>query len=168
MNLSVHKKKNAKGLEKVLKHFQSLDDLEILTGYFEEQGNHQGAASEGNDISYVDLMEMQHFGTDKIPSRPLLSISAGELKRGYDKDLFRFCKDACGQVGRLPSNSKKIGREMRDYSKAIFGDVGAMDSNAPLTQALKGGRDEPLVDTGELRDNLAYKTSLDDTPRTGG
>jgi len=167
LKLSVHKKKNAKGLEKVLKHFQSLDDLEIFTGYFKEQGNHSSASGEGESLSYAEIMELHHFGTDNIPSRPLLSIATGELKRGNDKDLLQFCKDACGQIGKLPSNSKKIGREMRDYSKAIFGDMSVMDSNAPLTQALKG-RDEPLVDTGELRDNLAYKTSLDDTPRTGG
>jgi hypothetical protein len=44
-----------------------------------------------------------------------------------------------------------------DAGKAITG--GALPRNEPATIKRKGGRDTPLIDTGELRRSFYYKTS---------
>lgn len=152
--------------DKLKKHFQQLDGLEVDAGYFAESGYHSDAG-----IPYATLMYRHEFGLfddaegalKNTPPRPLMTLTAEasikpSIMRG---NLGRLAKDTCGQIGKLSSNANKLGKEMQKLGQSMFGDSMLAD-NAPLTQKLKG-RNDPLVDTGELRQNFGYKTSLDDT-----
>jgi hypothetical protein len=60
----------------------------------------------------------------------------------------------------LSNSLNHIGIELTETAQGIFGDSGKLKSNSPTTQRLKGGKNTPLVDSGELRDAWTWKIDL--------
>lgn len=139
---------------KKLSYLKKLDNQSVSVGHFESQGLHSSGKS------YVNLMKEHHTGDEITPPRPVLTILNFRL-RGYLSSseakslLKRWAKDPKNIDLFLSSLGKKIAQQ----EKQIFGNNTELASNAPLTQKLKG-RDSPLVDTGELRSKVAYRTSI--------
>lgn len=150
------KKGKTKDLEKVIKHFQNLSKQKIDIGYFSEQGNHSEY-----DISYASLMKMHEYGEGDLPSRPVFEIAGARVMSitpitGLSSNI----KSLISESGRISINSNKIAKSIISHMKVdIFGNPSLLKSNSEITQRLKGGRDEPLVDTGELRGELSFRTT---------
>lgn len=159
---SITKKKNSKGLEKLMEHFRKITNTEVDVGYFEDSGTH----SESN-IPYAALMRIHEDGLGDFPARPAIREGAKKIERNLDKGTLAIVmNNTITQVGRLPENSKILGEAVAGQMRSIFGDVGLLAPNAPTTIYRKG-KDEPLVDTGELRDNLGSKTTYDKSVNKG-
>lgn len=146
-----------------------LHKQKVEVGHFQEQGNHSQTG-----ISYVNMMKMHHTGYEfdgkTVPSRMVLTvlgISIGGNLKGVIKSHFL-------KWGKVPNtfNSRMlllngIGKDLREAEKSIFGIPSQfIPMNAPMTVRFKEGRNTPLVDSGELRDATAYKTSLIDVAIT--
>ena len=54
---------------------------------------------------------------------------------------------------------------MQEVGQSVFGDLGFLDGNSERTIANKGF-DAPLINTGELMENFAYRTSIDGETKT--
>lgn len=155
------KKGKTKDLEKVLKHLRSLSDLSIDAGYFAEQGEHSEA-----EMPYAQLMALHEIGGDNLPSRPVLQTTASIIEASAkNKGFAEYVVASVGQVGRLKPNSNNLGKRMQLVGQSIFGDLGFLEKNHPRTVADKGF-DAPLIDTGELMENFAYRTSIDENVKT--
>lgn len=152
------KKSKTNDLEKLKKHLMKLQKEKIEVGYFD------GEIHQGSGMPLATLMALHESGvpSENIPSRPVFAIGYEELLPSRNKDTKLYIKNIVGQVGRMDNNVNILGEHYRDWLKAIFGDVGVLESNSQRTQAEKG-RDDPLVDEGELRDNLGYRTTSNKT-----
>lgn len=52
---------------------------------------------------------------------------------------------------------KDFGEDVKAKITEGFGDPSFLTPNSPNTQSAKGGRNTPLVDTGDLKANLKYR-----------
>ena len=169
--LKVSVKRNGNKLKKNLQELMKLHKQKVEVGHFQEQGNHSEAG-----ISYVALMKKHHTGYEfdgnSVPARPIRDVLGFKLMgNSYKATIKKYFMD----WGRVPNtfNSRMlllngIGKDMRETEKDIFGTHSSkIPANAELTIALKDGRDTPMVDSGELREATAYKTSLIDVAVTG-
>jgi len=153
--------KKGNSLDKIRSNIRKIDGERVEIGYFEEQGLHNSG------LSYSTLMALQEFGTDEIPHRPVFQITAfgnPPQKNARVKSAIRNWSKALLNKDNNKDNSKQlldtIGKTYQEALLSLFGDTSMLTPNAPLTISLKG-RDEPLVDSGELKDNLSYRNSID-------
>lgn len=154
------KRGKTRDLEKVLKHFQNLNQLKVDIGYFEDSGTHSTA-----DMPYAKLMAIHELGLEDMPVRPLLQEASYQIQSEGNKVLKNEYLQLFGQVGRTNKNTELLGDKILDLVRQLFGDSYLFQDNAPSTIAQKGGRNEPLHDTGELGDNLGFKTTDNRTVR---
>lgn len=158
MTIKVTVEKDLKGSFNT--HMQNLfkvDGQGVEVGHFEEQGRHPSGKT------YVELMRFHHTGDgDLIPPRPVITILENFVAEGVlsgamvESWLIKWTR------GRLTTENllKRIGRVLGQAEQEIFGDTSRLTPNSPKTQILKGGRNTPLVDTGDLREAVSYKTSI--------
>lgn len=154
LKLSAKFQKKGNRLEKLEKHLRKLKG-EILTGYFD------GEVHEDSGLTLATLMAKHENGTDTLPSRPVMTIGSLDFIKINPIEFKRLTGKLIREVGKVDKNYNLIGTALRDNIKGFFGDNTVLASNSEVTIKMKDGRDEPLVDTGELRDNLGFKTSKD-------
>lgn len=155
MKAKIVKKGNT--LDRIRSNIKSLDGENTQVGYFSEQGDHPSG------LSFATLMAIQEFGTDKIPKRPVFQIVGFKKDPARDpevKSAIRSWSKALAKKDNSKMLLDRVGKTYQEALVSLFGDSSALQSNASPTISLKG-RDEPLVDSGELRDNLSYRNSKD-------
>lgn len=158
-------KKGFKDLEKFKKHLSKLNDENTAVGYTTDQLHLQDGREEAIDMAY--LATILHEGTQdgRIPPRPFLRQTLQQLTSG---NKFRFLRKPF--INYLESINNKqysvdqllldLGDIIRKEVQKNFGINNTIDleSNAPSTIRKKGS-DDPLVESGVLRDSLKVKTS---------
>lgn len=147
-------KNNFDGLKKRIRRLQN---EKVFYGYFAEQGSH----SEWN-IDYAELMAIHEYGTEDIPARPVFSITLFQAKNSRNPVI----KSALSKYFYKLETSFDPNRPLADIGQGFgrmtgdkFGDSNVLIPNADYTVSEKGF-DSPLVWTGELRANIAYKTTI--------
>lgn len=154
LNATVKRKTNNKLLSKLKKKLEDLDDQKVQIGYFKEQGNHQRANMPYASLSYIHAYA-DEFGLP-FPSRPVLpqirpSIGGGVNQNKFFKGL--LCKYMLSDAYSANDLLVDVGKKYQDDGRFIFG-------NAAYLAVTEGGNPTPLDDTGELKDNFAYRTSI--------
>ena len=151
-------KKGSKFFDKKIKALKKFDKAKVEVGHFAAQGNH----SEINE-SYVDLMKLHHTGGSvggiPIPERPVMTHLDFESREFLNSKQVENSLKSGVVFGDLNATLRFIGLRLREKEKNIFGDTSKLQPNADATIARKHGVDSPLVETGELRDKVAYKLS---------
>lgn len=121
-----------------------------------------------NDMTYADILAIQHYGSETIPPRPVLRIAAEnilsspEMKKhlqAYFKNVIEYAKR--GRTEDLKTIETKmmtaLGQQIAAEAKRIIErNSGELQRNAPAT-ALKKGFDKPLYETGQLEKHLSYE-----------
>lgn len=100
-----------------------------------------------------------HEDGEGVPSRPAMWIGSSELIRGTHRAFDTIVKDSIAQVGRLSPNLNKAADYMVSTIQDVFGDTSLLLSNSERTVQLKG-KDAPLIDTNELRDNMDKRVEV--------
>jgi len=150
-------KGKTKDLDKLAKKFKELQNQYVEIGYFDNEMHSEA------EMSYASLMTILEFGSpeNNIPARyPFHQVAHTKLpsdNAGVKKAIKDHLKNIMGKSDSSDLLAY-IGKYYQKELKAIFGDTSRLEPNAPATVAIKG-RNEPLVDTQELRDNLGYRTS---------
>lgn len=150
-------KKVGNKFDKLVKGIKDLNNEKVQVGHFKEQGRHSSG------LTYAELMALhnnpQASGKD-WPRRPVLDILVHEHRNLNDPEIRRILAKYSSKEPTPQNNEmllEELGEFLRDEEKSIFGSS-KLASNAPSTQEIKG-RNDPLVDTGDLRDRVAYRTS---------
>lgn len=144
--------RKTRNIDKMIEKIKALKAASVQSGYFIEQGIHSTIG-----IPYTTLMQNHEFGFG-VPQRHLRQsafdvVSNSKINRKEIKN-FLFTGE------NLDTYLNKSGARIANTAKSLFGVVSPqVPSNAPMTIALKGGNDTPLVDTGELRDAWSFRTS---------
>jgi hypothetical protein len=169
MAIEVKLKKVGNSFEKLLQPILNLERENVEVGHFQEQGQHYSG------FTYPELMALHHYGHEakngagEKPPRPLLDHVFFSNYRLNDP-AFRSAFNAWSR--RMPSeasNSKlldDIGKIIATKEKNMFGKsppLAPMAGNIMKEEQQEGN--DPLIDTGSLRDAVSFKTSKNKTLR---
>lgn len=155
--ISVKRKTNV--VKPLLKRLEKIknNNPKVQSGYFPSTGIHQGSGE-----SYAQLMDLHEYGFDRsvffLAPRPVRQITMLQLRS--NKSL--WLDDVRGYIKgtkTLNQSLNKIGLEITETAKNVFGSS-LLLPNSPVTVSKKGGRNTPLVDTGDLKDHWSWKVKL--------
>lgn len=142
--------RKTRNIEKLIKKLEKIGKSNVSSGYFPEQGYHSEYG-----MSYANLMSIHETGKFGLPVRPVKFLTAQHMDRSYPEWSIAIKKFLQGKQD-LDSSLHEIGIEATAEAKSIFGSVPPLQPNSPETIQIKGSN-QPLVDSGELRDNWGYK-----------
>lgn len=128
-------------------------DMKELRGV--KVGLLEGAAPYPDGTNVVDVGIYNEYGTSRIPSRPFMRVAADQAER----EMHAYTEHMVGLLIDGRTNAKgvddSVGNAMKDViQKTITGFN--KPPNAPSTVKAKG-RNDPLVDTGHMRDSINYE-----------
>ncbi|QDP59449.1 MAG: hypothetical protein GOVbin4162_23 [Prokaryotic dsDNA virus sp.] len=152
MAMSIEIVRKTRNLEKLIDRIQKTRGKTVETGYFQEQGVHSEYG-----IPYGRLMQIHEFGMFGLPERPVQLPTQRYMKNTYSGWAINIKRYLQGTV-KLENALFDIGDRASSYAKGVFGDPFKLEPNAQSTVEEKGSN-TPLVDTGELRDKWAFRTS---------
>lgn len=165
MRLKVKVKKVGNKFEQLSRGIKDLNNESVQVGHFDEQGKHYSG------LTYPELMAVHNnpvaHGLD-WPPRPVLDILAHKNRKLDSPQIKRILKKYSRLEPSEINNAMlldEIGQFLREEEKKIFGS-GELAPNSPVTVAQKGSNN-PLIDTGDLRNKTAYRTSKDKTIKEG-
>ena len=135
---------------KLVGAMKNLQTANAQVGYFQEQGQHSSG------FSYPALMYLQEVigvpsASGKVYRRLFEITLLEQTKKNLYKQLSSLNTDPSNTLEAFAKNTQKV-------IKRGFGNSAILPPNAPST-VKKKGFNAPLVETGDLRDNLAYKIS---------
>lgn len=137
------------GFNRAMRNLQKLDGMEVVAGMLKDSGK------ASNGASYVDIATWNEYGTRRIPSRPFIRISADTNRQAWAKIAQQCVNDVID--GDSPRDAAQaIGHRMVEDIRKVFGDTSKLKANAPST-IKKKGRNEPLVDSGEMRRRVNFR-----------
>ena len=137
------------GFNRIMRDLQKLDGMEVVAGMLRDSGK------ASNGASYVDIATWNEYGTRRIPSRPFIRISADTNRQTWAKIAQQCVNDVID--GNSPTEAARvIGHRMVEDIRKVFGDTSKLKANAPST-IKKKGRNEPLVDSGEMRRRVNFR-----------
>ena len=151
--------RKSKDIEEALKKLIKSSGAGVDVGHFKESGMHYSG------MTFPELMQLHHTGSfeNNIPARPVLSILfENEYKLAEKppiKKLIMEYMESDLSDASLEKMLSGIGKYLSAKEKRIFGSS-LLAENAKSTQEMKGGRNSPLIDTGSLVDEVAYRTSV--------
>lgn len=136
-------------LAKLVKKLQSVHNQRVQTGYFKEQGEHPTA-----EMTYAELMRIHEYGDGNFPARPVFKNLRfdirNEIKPHLIKQLRMFVKNPTYTREHLFDS---VGKWVADKAFDIFGNRGGNYLTVTYNPS-------PLIDTGSLESNFAYKVSF--------
>ena len=136
------------GYNRIMRNLQKLYGMEVVAGMLRDSGK------ASNGASYVDIAAWNEYGTRRIPSRPFIRISADTNKQAWAK-LAQQCVNNVIDGDSPRDAAQVVGHKMVEDIREVFGSS-KLKANAPSTVAKKG-RNEPLVDSGEMRRRVNFR-----------
>lgn len=147
--------------DKLIKQVRNLNNESVKVGHFNSQGKHDSG------MTYPELMALHHTGNPEanLPPRMVLAILFNKFRKLQAPEIRRAFKSWGNR--KKGENSDRmllndIGSFLRDEEKKIFG------SNVLAPNAVPPkNRNNPLIETGDLKSKVAYKTSIDKQVKEG-
>ena len=132
--------------------FAGLEGSSVSYGWTEESANY----SDGIDI--ITVAAVQHFGSDRVPARPILTTSFERNAEDLSV-LSATVNDAVIESGinDIEPALRSIGQFAQSQLQRDF--TRASQDFAPLADSTiaRKGHDTPLIETGHLRDQVRFK-----------
>ena len=136
------------GFKRIMRDLQKLYGMEVVAGMLRDSGKAE------NGASYVDIATWNEYGTGHIPSRPFIRISADTNKAAWGR-LAQQCVNNVIDGDNPRDAAQVVGHRMVEDIRKVFGSS-MLKANAPST-VKKKGRNEPLVDSGEMRRRVNFR-----------
>ena len=136
------------GYNRIMRDLQKLYGMEVVAGMLRDSGKAE------NGASYVDIATWNEYGTGHIPSRPFIRISADTNKAAWGR-LAQQCVNNVIDGDNPRDAAQVVGHRMVGDIRKVFGSS-MLKANAPST-VKKKGRNEPLVDSGEMRRRVNFR-----------
>lgn len=116
-----------------------------------------------NGMTTGEVLEINHYGTETIPPRPVLRIAAENTIMKNEKTILAYLKNVLIYSKHSPQDIPKIEKELlRNLGSQSIAEAKRMikagdklQMNAPATVAKKGFN-QPLYENGTLMKSLAY------------
>jgi hypothetical protein len=140
-------------LEKKIDKLGSLDGQNVQVGWFVSQGVH-----EPSGYLFPELVGIHHNGIG-VPKRPILSVVANlKSPPSNSMNINRLFRSFIRNIDTVDKKwlLDELGKHYVRVIKKFFG-----SSHLSPTE----NNPDPLIDTGTLKKNTAYKNSIDDQVR---
>jgi len=157
VKISVITKKN--NLKKLAKYAAKITKAKAEYGYFKEQGKHPSG------LSYATLMAIHEYGASNgIPARKPFSIALF----GNQAQMFRFTLKSLDKYMMSASNNAPIPLERTlgtfgslgvYHTKALFGSGALLANKTPIRKRSGSTSNTPLVDFGNLKETMGYRST---------
>ena len=126
-------------------------------------------ATEGsydNDMTFAEVLAINHFGSETIPPRPVLRIAAEKTIPKNKKRIQAYLHNLIVN----PKDAKRLetvllttlGQQSIAEAKRIIDNITDLQENAPAT-IKKKGFNKPLYETGDLEKHLGYEITDQET-----
>lgn len=154
-----------KQIQKVAKQLERANSSRAEYGYF--GGRIHKTEKNRGDFTEATLMQILETGsiTANIPERPVFKLTGESVKDSSKstilaKPIKEYLENTVAGKDTLNKTLEDLGELMMKATQANFGaDNGVdLDDNAKFTQQVKG-RNDPLVDTGTLRDSMKVRVT---------
>lgn len=164
IKFSLDNHKGLKEIQKFINKMNKAEEKEAKYGYFDSKLHKTDAEGSDPNMTEATLMYILHEGSAEtnIPSRPVFRLTAQQMMdTGNSKKLQSPIENWLRTVIKAPNVEqalRDIGEIMKRETQSNFGrgnKVNLVD-NSKRTQQEKG-RNDPLVDTGTLRDSMKVK-----------
>lgn len=123
----------------------------VTTDKFVTVGIHQDDTARPDQANNAQIGAMNHFGTDKIPARPWLDVGVAS----GSQEILDTIADGIEDGEHIYPIMNRVGlvavAAVQNYMDEL-----SSPGNAPSTIKRKGD-DNPLIDTGELKQSVTYK-----------
>lgn len=144
---------DTKSLDRIVRQLESVIGKKAQVGFFD--GKLHPGSTDGTTEATVAAINEFGVPEDNIPERPFMFTTVvntkalKEMARGFRTLLERPASSALAQLFRKPARlmQKEMSATIRGFSSP---------ANAPFTVAKKGF-DNPLVETGHMRDNVDHR-----------
>lgn len=140
---------NIKGLQQVQAALKKEVD-KLRTSHYALVGIHESAGqAEGSDITTATLGAIQHFGNDVIPARPWLDrgVEAGT------KEILETIQEGIAEGLDAKQVMSRAGQAAESAVKQYIDEL-KTPINAPSTVRRKKGNNNPLVDSGNMKQSV--------------
>ena len=108
-----------------------------------------------NNIDVVKVAATNQYGTDKIPSRPFMSMSADVMQDRNADTFVKYAIEFIHNGGGVSEVFEKIGKLCSQIIREVIGN-GDYVPLSPVTIARKGSS-QPLIDTGTMKRSVEYE-----------
>ena len=147
---------------KLLQAAENLKDLgnvRILAGWIKPEQKH-------GDMPTAQLAQIMEYGaqikrknaTTVIPPRPMLRYAARDKSKEWFKEAGEIAASVIEGKTQGEKAYEKLGAFIADDIKGTINTSSLFKPNAPST-VKKKGKNTPLIDTGEMRDQVDYKVT---------
>jgi hypothetical protein len=152
MSSGAYTKERDKGFKHIVKQLRIADNAKVSIGFRGDKTHDE------SNTRIVDIATYNEYGTDTIPARPFLSGNHDEKRKQYQADIKkRFSAILTGST---------VAQELSQFGEFVVGDVKMFITNldtppnAPYTIEKKRGADNPLIDTGTMRNAVKKYVDL--------
>jgi hypothetical protein len=142
----------ASWFEEIERRYKNASQKKLVLGYPKEKSQGKIYARTGAEL--IDVVIWNNYGTEHIPARPFLQISNREIAQVAQKILKIYAKAINAGKVDIEVPLKMIGGAAIPIIQRVINDL-MQPPNAPRT-IKKKGFDNPLIETGFMRDNATY------------
>jgi hypothetical protein len=138
----------------LLKRLDKLNGMEVEVGFFEEDRY----GPENHNLPVATVAAYNEFGTSHNPQRPFMSDTFSEnmnqfyMAKGMKDTFLDVLKGGSASIRLLNS----LGRIAAELMKVSIQQYAAAGGNSVETIKKKGGRDTPLIDTGQMIESVRF------------
>lgn len=148
--------KSGKTLDTEFKKLSKADGEYVDIGWFKSQGKHSGTSMTHAELAHYHATG----GGGRVTPRDILALTSAVYPAGKDKKVTAAISKwlRTGNLRDLESLLDDLGKVQVDRIKSLFGDtrLGATSDNP-----------DPLIDTRELKNKTARKTSTSGVVKEG-
>ena len=108
------------------------------------------------DPGLAQIGAYNEYGTKDIPARPFIRTTSDNKRSQWDAFMDKELNDLAKGKGTIKSSLVALGADMETDIKKTITDWKS-PPNAPSTQKQKRGVDNPLIDTGAMRNSVSFK-----------
>lgn len=152
LDLEIDQEKLEQQLNKKLGH---IGNKTLQVGFLDNQKMYERAYK--NEYGFTEKVELPDIGwrTIETPARPFMFVAFHSCKHEYVPRLIKALKANNNMDDALLALGADITNDIHD---SIDGLLQKWEQNAPYTIFMKG-RDQPLVDTGEMKNSVNCKVT---------
>ena len=142
--------KRDKGWRRIQRELQRLNNRATTAGVHEED------AASSDDVDNVEKAYLNEFGVGNRPTRSFLRATHDEKKNAWHRASVEAVRDVIRGLSSSERVLDRVGSLAAGDIKEAVVDF-SNPPNALMTVRLKG-KDDPLVDSGEMRDSIKHRT----------
>ncbi len=144
---------DTKKLDALIKRVAKVDGTEIEIGFFPEDRY----GPENNNLPVAQVAYFNEFGTSLNPTRPFMAQTFEDRNNQFHiaREFKKLAVDLLSNGRGTRRLLKQVGQMVKEMMQVSIDDYPGSNSQATIDR--KGGRNDPLLDTGKMLESVKFK-----------